>query len=225
MIGTLVNTGAILVGGALGLFIKKGLPPRITDGVMKALGLVTVFIGVSGAIESQNVMVAVLSVVLATVLGAWIDIDGRLHRLSEKLNRSSENTRFSEGFMSATLLFVTGAMAVTGAMQEGMNGDYSLLFTKAIMDGISALLLSAALGAGVLLSAVSVLIYQGGISLISGIAAPVLTAATIVEMGAVGSILVIGVGLNLLGATKVKVFNSIFAILLPIPLLLLYNIF
>lgn len=224
MIGTLVNVVAILMGGGLGLLIRKGLPERITDGVMKALGLVTVFIGVQGAILSQNVLVAVLSIVIATLIGAFIDFDGRIHTFSKRLQKDGQGNKISEGFISATLLFVTGAMAVTGAMNDGMKGDSTLLFTKSIMDGISALIFAAALGWGVLLSAVPVLIYQGAIALMAGLIAPVLPPETVVEMGAIGSVLVIGVGLNLLGATKIKVFNSILAIFLPIPIFLILNL-
>ncbi|MDO4564430.1 MAG: DUF554 domain-containing protein [Clostridia bacterium] len=224
MIGTLVNAGAIVVGGAFGLLIKKGLPERLVSGVMKALGLFTVFIGVSGAIESQNALIVVLSLVIATLIGAVLKLDDRVVRLGDRLRGKNQSSRFSEGLTTATLLFITGAMAVTGAISEGIEGDYSLLFTKAVMDGISALLLASAFGAGVLLSAVPVLLFQGGISLLASLLAPVLTAETIVEMGAAGSILVIGVGLNLLGATKVKVFDSILAVFLPIPLLLLFSL-
>ncbi|MDD3400893.1 MAG: DUF554 domain-containing protein [Eubacteriales bacterium] len=225
MTGTFVNAAAILVGGSLGLLIKRGLPQRVTDGVMKALGLVTIFIGILGAIKSQDVLAVVLSIVVATVIGSLIDIDKGIHKLTDRLIGSKGDNRFSEGFVTTTLLFITGAMAVTGAMNDGINGDSTLLITKAVMDGVSALIFAAALGMGVLLSAVPVLIYQGGIALLSGLIAPVLSPQTIVEMGAVGSILVIGVGINLIGAAKIKVFNSILAIFLPILYFLIKGLF
>ncbi len=225
MIGTLVNVAAILVGGSIGLLIKKGLPERIKEGVMKALGLVTIFIGVMGAIKSQDILAVVLSIVVATIIGSLVDFDKGIHTLSDKLQRSNKNGRFSEGFVTATLLFITGAMAVTGAMNDGMSGDSTLLITKAVMDGISALIFAAALGCGVLFSAVPVLIYQGGIALMARWIAPALPPEAIIEMGAVGSVLVIGVGLNLTGAAKIKVFNSILAIFLPILYFFILSLF
>lgn len=225
MTGTFVNAAAILVGGSLGLLIKRGLPQRVTDGVMKALGLVTIFIGILGAIKSQDVLAVVLSIVVATVIGSLIDFDKGIHKLTDRLIGSKGDNRFSEGFVTTTLLFITGAMAVTGAMNDGINGDSTLLITKAVMDGVSALIFAAALGMGVLFSAVPVLIYQGGIALLSGLITPVLSPQTIVEMGAVGSILVIGVGINLIGAAKIKVFNSILAIFLPILYFLIKGLF
>ncbi len=234
MLGTIVNAGAVVLGGGLGLLLKKGLPARISEAIMGGVGLVVLYIGVSGALAGENVLVAVLSVVLGGALGAWMDIDAALNRLGARAQAAfaggggksgadgadgaDGGSRFAEGFVSASLLFCVGAMAVVGSLQSGLTGEHSTLFAKALIDGVSAMVFASAMGAGVLLSAAAVLLYQGAITLLASLLAPVLSDAAVAEMTCAGSLLIVGIGLNLLGLTKLKLANYLPAVFLPLLL-------
>lgn len=224
MLGTIVNAAAIVAGGIVGLLLKKGLPERMSAAIMGGVGLAVVYIGVSGALEGQNTLVAVLSIVIGAALGSWLDIDRGLNWLGDRAqatfarNGSGDN-RFAEGFVSASLLFCVGAMAVVGSLQSGLSGDHGTLFAKSLLDGISSMVFASTLGAGVLLSAVAVFVYQGAITLLAQVVAPVLSDAIVAEMTCVGSLLIIGIGLNMLGVTKLKLANYLPAIFLPLLLL------
>ena len=234
MLGTIVNAGAVVLGGGLGLLLKKGLPARISEAIMGGVGLVVLYIGVSGALAGENVLVAVLSVVLGGALGAWMDIDAALNRLGARAQAAfaggggksgadgtdgaGGGSRFAEGFVSASLLFCVGAMAVVGSLQSGLTGEHSTLFAKALIDGVSAMVFASAMGAGVLLSAAAVLLYQGAITLLASLLAPVLSDAAVAEMTCAGSLLIVGIGLNLLGLTKLKLANYLPAVFLPLLL-------
>ncbi len=234
MLGTIVNAGAVVLGGGLGMLLKKGLPARISEAIMGGVGLVVLYIGVSGALAGENVLVAVLSVVLGGALGAWMDIDAALNRLGARAQAAfaggggksgadgadgaGGGSRFAEGFVSASLLFCVGAMAVVGSLQSGLTGEHSTLFAKALIDGVSAMVFASAMGAGVLLSAAAVLLYQGAITLLASLLAPVLSDAAVAEMTCAGSLLIVGIGLNLLGLTKLKLANYLPAVFLPLLL-------
>lgn len=227
MLGTVVNTAAVLAGGCIGLLLKKGLPERISDAIMGGVGLVVLYIGISGTLNGQNVLVAVLSIVVGGALGAWIDIDRGLNRLGERAQAAlargdgkAGGSAFAQGFVSASLLFCVGAMAVVGSLQSGLTGDHSTLFAKSLIDGISAMVFASAMGAGVLLSAVAVLLYQGAITLLASFLSPVLSDAVVAEMTCVGSLLIVGIGLNLLGVTRLKLANYLPAVFLPMLLTL-----
>ena len=225
MLGTIVNAIAILIGGGLGLLLKKGFPQRIADTLMGAAGLVVVYIGIDGALEGSKTLVAVISMFVGGAIGSLIDIDKWMNRLGDKVqqlftrgNASGENT-FAQGFVSASLLFCIGAMAVVGSLQSGLVGDHSTLFAKSIIDAVSAVVFASTMGPGVLLSAVAVFLYQGAITLLAQVLEPLLTEAIIAEMTCVGSLLIIAIGLNLLKVTKIKVANFLPAIFLPILLM------
>lgn len=228
MLGTIVNAAAILVGGAVGLLLKKGIPQRVSDGVMQGLGLVCLYIGISGALEGQNALIATLSIVVGGVIGTLLDLDGRFAGLVTKLEHKliknqPENSTFGEGFVTATLLFCVGAMAVVGSLNSGLTGNHEVLFTKSLLDGVSSVVFAGTLGGGVLLSALPVLLYQGAITLLAGVVKPILSDAAVAEMTCVGSLLIIGIGLNLLKITKIKVMNFILAIFLPILFVVLFG--
>ncbi len=225
MLGTIVNVAAILAGGGLGLLLKKGLPEKLSSAVMTGLGLVCLYIGIDGALEGANALIATLSIVIGGVVGTLLDFDGGVNRFAHALERKIVKSddgggRFGEGFVTATLLFCVGAMAVVGSLNSGLKGDHSLLYTKSLLDGVSALIFAATFGAGVLLSAVCVLVYQGAITLLAAFVAPLLPDATVAEMTCVGSLLIIAIGLNMLKLTKIKVMDYILAIFLPILLCL-----
>jgi len=220
MLGTIVNALAIVAGGIVGLLLKKGLPERISSAIMGGVGLAVLYIGIDGALAGENTLVAVLSIVVGAAIGALINIDKGLNLLGEKaqaaFKKDGTDSTFAEGFVSASLLFCVGAMAVVGSLQSGLVGDHSTLFAKSLLDGISAMIFASTLGAGVLLSAVAVFLYQGAITMLSSLLAPVLSDAVVAEMTCVGSLLIIGIGLNMLNITKLKLANYLPAIFLPI---------
>lgn len=222
LLGTIVNAAAILLGGAIGLLLTRGLPERISKTLMNGVGLVVIYIGVSGSLKGQNTLIAVLSMVIGGGIGAWLNIDLALERLGAKAQqallrgREDGSNRFAEGFVSASLLFCVGAMAIVGSLQSGIAHDHSTLFTKAILDGVSALVLASTFGPGVLLSAAAVLVYQGAITLAATFVAPLLSETVIAELTCVGSLLIVGIGLNEMGITKLKLANYLPALFLPI---------
>ena len=226
LIGTLVNTGTVIAGSLIGLFLGNILPQRLQDTVMKGLGLCTLFIGITGLMGGENALITVLSMAIGAVIGELLDLDGHLNRFAEKLEkrfkRDGAKTSLAEGFVTASLVFCVGAMTIMGALNDGLTGDHTMLFTKATLDFISSIIFASSLGLGVLLAAVAVLVIEGGIACLAGGVAPLLQydAAVIPEMTVVGSLLIVGLGLNLLGITKLKVMNYLPAIFLPILLCL-----
>lgn len=224
MLGTIVNAAAILIGGAIGLLLKKGIPERVSGGIMQGLGLVVIYIGISGMLKGQNPLIATISIVVGGAIGMILDFDGRFNRfvngLEQKLAAKDDGSRFSEAFITTTLLYCVGAMAVVGSLNSGLTGNHEVLFTKSILDGVSAVIFASTLGAGVLLSAVPLFFYQGAITLAAQFLAPVLSDAAVAEMTCVGSLLILAIGLNLLKVTKIKVLDFILAIFLPIGLVL-----
>lgn len=226
LIGTLVNTGTVIAGSLIGLFLGNILPQRLQDTVMKGLGLCTLFIGITGLMGGENALITVLSMAIGAIIGELLDLDGRLNRFADKLEkrfkRDGAKTSLAEGFVTASLVFCVGAMTIMGALNDGLTGDHTMLFTKATLDFISSIIFASSLGLGVLLAAVAVLVIEGGIACLAGVVAPLLQydAAIIPEMTVVGSLLIVGLGLNLLGITKLKVMNYLPAIFLPILLCL-----
>ncbi len=227
LIGTFVNTATVLLGGAIGLIFKKGIPQRVSDSVFKALGLITAFIGISGCLCGENTLVVVISMILGTVIGELIDLDKRVNGLGgfieRKLSKGGEGSTVAQGFVSSSLLFCVGAMTIVGSLQAGLDGDCSVLFTKSAMDFCSSIIFASTLGVGVLFSAAFVLVYQGLITLLAVWVEPLLTTAVINEMNCVGYIIIIGLALNILSITKLKVMNMVPAIFLPIALVPLYD--
>ena len=218
MIATIVNTAAVVAGGLIGLLAKKGLPERISKGIMAAIGLMLICSGVKGYFDGQSSIIAVLSLALGTGLGELLRLEERLNHLGERIGARvsrSGGSRVGEGLVTATLLFCVGAMAVLGSLQSGLAGDHTTLYTKSLMDFISAILLASTYGIGVVLSAIGVLLYQGAITLLS---APVMTEAAIAELSAVGSIVLVGLGLNLTGVAKLRVMNMVPSIFIAIVL-------
>lgn len=223
MLGTIVNALAIIVGAFFGILLKKGIPEKISDLVMKAVGLCVLYVGISGALEGKNSLVMIISMVLGAVIGELLDLDDKLKRLGlfceEKLSKNKENGTFAEGFVTASLLFCVGAMAIVGPLQSGLSNDNSTLFTKSILDGISSIIFASQFGVGVILSALAVFVYQGSIALLAQWVAPVLSEAAICEMTCVGSLLIIGLAFNILKITKLKVMNFVPSIFL-VPVVL-----
>ena len=218
MLGTLVNTAAVLVGSCIGLLFRKGLPERFGQVIMKGLGLCVMYIGIKGALKGENEIIAILSVAVGAVIGELLRLDERLGGWIERKckKREDDKTSVTEGFVSASLLFCVGAMTILGSLESGISSDHSTLFLKSILDFTCSIIYASTLGYGVLFSAATVLVIQGSITLLAGWIAPVLTETVILEMSCVGSILIIGLALNMLGITKLKMMNYIPAIFLPL---------
>lgn len=219
MIGVLVNTFTVLLGSSLGLLFRKGLPEKLTQGVMTAIGLCTLFIGITGLSDCGNALIMILSMVLGAVIGFAVDLDRGLNRLGQWAENVSkkpgrEKGTVAEAFVTASLLFCAGAMTIVGSLEAGFTGDNTTLFTKSILDLISSMMLTAGLGPGVMLAALVVFLFQGGLVLLSGLLQPILTSGAIAEMSAAGSLLILALGLNLLNITKIKVANYLPAIVL-----------
>ena len=222
LLGSIVNAAAIIVGGAAGSILKRGISERFSSLIMSALGLLTLALGMMFAVESKNIMVVVFSLVIGSLLGEWINIEKKMSDLGDyvqdKLKAGEGN--FAEGFVTASLLFCVGSMAIMGSLQSGLMNDHKILYTKAVMDGVIAVVFASTLGIGVALSFMPILIYQGSIALLASLIAPYLGTAVVTEMTATGGILLVGVGINILEIKKIKVGNMLPAIFAPIILML-----
>lgn len=220
MIGTLINCAAILIGAALGLLLRRGMKEAVSRTVMQGIGLSVVLIGISGAIQTGNTLLVILSMLIGGIIGALIDIDAKMNRLGmwaqKKLSHGNDaDNTFAKGFVTASLVYCVGAMAVVGALDSGIRCDHSTLIAKAMLDGVSAIVFASSLGIGVMLSAVPVLLYQGTIALLGNAVAPLLSDVVITEMSAVGGLLIMAIGLNMLLDKDIKVANLLPAILIP----------
>ncbi|MDD3350657.1 MAG: DUF554 domain-containing protein, partial [Eubacteriales bacterium] len=198
MLGPLVNAAAIIVCALVGRFILKNLPERYEEIIKKAIGLSIIFIGISGALENKRVMLLIFSMVIGSVLGELIDIDRGMNRLggwAEKKLGFSGGT-FSKGFVTASILFCTGSMAIVGGLNSGLSGDHETLFAKSILDGVISIVFASSMGIGVAFSAVPVFLYEGGIALGASFVKDWMTPEIITEMSAVGSLLIAAIGFN-----------------------------
>jgi len=225
--GTLVNTGTVIVGSLLGMLLGNILPERLRDTVMKGLGLCTLFIGITGMFGSENPLITIISITVGAIIGELLDLDGHLTRFADWLERrfrkkgNGGKATIAEGFITASLVFCVGAMTIVGSLNSGLTGDHQMLFTKATLDFVSSLIFASSMGFGVLLAAGAVFVIQGSIACLASLVAPLLQHGnTIGEMVVVGSVLIVGLGLNILGITKLKMMNYVPAIFLPILLCL-----
>ena len=225
LLGVLVNVITVVIGSLVGLLFKKGIPERVSKAVMLGLGACSLYIGISGSLCGENVLILIVSVVLGAISGTLLDIDGAINRLAEKVEnkfkKEGKKSSVAEGLVTSTLLFCVGSMTVTGSIQAGLAGDNSILITKAMLDLVASMMLASSLGIGVLLSAVTVFVIQGGLVLLAGVLAPFMSAGAINEMTCAGSLLIIMLGTNLMGMTKIKVADYLPAILIA-PIL--YNL-
>lgn len=232
--GAIVNALAIIGGSSVGFLIhtfalsrknadgevKSEIGEKLSNAMMIGVGLCTLLIGIQGAIKGQNTLVTIISMALGALIGTLLDLDGKINKLGEFVEKKTKN-RFgnvSQGFVSASLLFCVGAMAVTGSLESGLTGDHSTQYAKSILDCISSVVFASSMGFGVMLSSVVVLAYQGSITLLAQWIQPLLNDYVITEMTAVGSLLIIGISLNIMGITKIKLMNYIPAIFLPMLL-------
>ena len=225
MIGVIVNVITVIIGSSLGLLFKKGIPEKVSSAAMTGLGACTLYIGITGSMSGENVLILIASIVLGAIVGTLLNIDTGINKFAEgiesKFRKNGSDISLAEGMISATLLFCVGSMTVTGSIQAGLTGDNSILITKATLDLVSSMMLASSLGVGVLLSAVAVFVIQGGLVLLAGLLAPVMSTGAINEMTCAGSLLIIMIGTNLMGLSKIKVADFLPAIIFA-PLI--YNL-
>lgn len=218
MLGTIVNTLAIIGGAAAGIMLRKGIPDRYRESVMHAVGLAVVLIGMKGALKSDDLLLVILSLVIGTLLGEGLQLEGRLERLGGLLESRFKNAggSFIQGFVTATIIFCVGAMAIVGSLESGLSGNHQTLYAKSVLDGTTSIILASALGAGVLFSAAMVFLYQGAITLGASVLQPYLIHDVILQMSSVGGLLIVAIGLNLLQVVKIRIGNMLPAIFIPI---------
>ncbi len=233
-LGTIINIVTILIGATIGMFLKGGLPSRFEKTVKSAAGLSTIVIGITGtfsemfavntdgSVTTNGIMLMVISLVLGAIAGEAVDVEEKLERVGNFCKKKAsflakDNPKFVDGFVSTSLLFCVGAMAIVGSIQDGLVGDYTILAAKAVLDGVMSIVLAASLGGGVFLSVVAVAVYQGLITLLASVLEPVMTDVLISQLSLVGSVLVMAIGFNLLFDKKVvKVGNLLPAVLVPV---------
>ena len=220
LLSSIVNGCTIVAGALLGALLKKGLPERITKGVMQGMALCVLAIGIQGLFDGENFLITILSIALGGALGYWIDLDRHLTRFGDwvqsKFAKGQSGSTFGEGFVAATLMVCIGAMAITGALDSGIRGDNTTIFAKSMLDFVTCLVLASSMGIGVALAGPVCFLYQGAIALGGSTVAAFLSDAMVNEMSCVGSLLIIAIALNMLGITKIKVVNLLPACFLPL---------
>lgn len=232
MLSVFVNAVTVIIGGLLGVFLKKGIPEKVEKALMTGLGLCVMYIGISGTLKGENQLVTVISMVLGTIVGTLIDIDKQLNRLGlwveKKFNRGKgEKVSVAEGFVTASLLFCIGAMSVTGSLEAGLGipEGYATIYTKSAIDGVTAVMLASTLGFGVCLSSLLIIVYQGGLCLLAGALQPILTASAVNELICVGSLMILSLGFNMTKITEIKVANFLPALIFAPAVSWLFTLF
>lgn len=236
--GTIVNCMAIVAGGSAGTLIKTGLPQRLKDTVMQAIGLAVLVIGLSGTLQGlyrvsgdsldrQYIMIMIFSLVIGGITGEICNIEGGLEKAGDWFQKkfAKGDSTFAEGFVTSSLIYCVGAMAIIGSLEDGLSGNPGTLYAKAVLDGVSAIIFAATMGIGVAFSFIPVLLYQGSITLLADLIRPYLTDIVISQVSLTGSVLIMGIGFNLLGIAKIKVGNLLPAIFIPFIYFLIQRLF
>jgi len=218
----MVNAAAIIVGGVIGTFAKKGIPERFGNLIINALGLFTAILGIMFAIGSKKIEIVVFSLIIGAFIGEAIDIEKRLDNFGKNVQNRLKGVggNFSQGFVTSSLLFCIGSMAIMGSLQSGLLNDHKILLTKSVMDGIFSLIFASTMGIGVAASAIAVFIYQGALTLLAASVASYLSQPVITEMSATGGVLLLGLAISILDIKKIKVGNLLPAIFIPIILMM-----
>ena len=225
MIATLVNCAAVIVGSLLGLILHRKINDSFKRVVYVGAGMISLILGIRMGLKTTEIVFMALALILGGILGEWWNVEGGILRLGEflkkRFSRRDSEKDFAGAFLTASVIFCVGAMTLVGAFQAGAEGNYDLILTKSVMDGFMAIMLTAAMGLGVAFSAITILVYQGGITLLAGVLQPLVNDLLLGELEAVGGVLVIMIGLNLLGLSKLKTANYIPALLITIGLVAL----
>ena len=225
--GVIINVIAIVIGTIIGLQLKRGMSEKMSSHIMQGLALITFIIGLKGALVDQDMILLIVSISLGGYLGEMMQLEENIRKFAEwvqdKLSKEGSQNQLAEGFVSAVLIFCVGAMAVMGSLEAGLRNNHGILITKALIDGFASIILTTTKGAGVMLSALAILLYEGGMMVLAQFVAPYLSESIVYAMSAVGSLLLVALGLNLLELTKIKVMNFLPAMFLPIVLIPLFS--
>lgn len=229
MLGTIVNSIAIIVGSCIGIFFSKKITAEISDVITNAAGIITLIIGFQMAFQMQNIIYIALSLILGGILGSWWDIDGKIlsvghfleHHFGKKKGTGENESQFAYAFLNASVLFCVGAMAIVGSFKAGTEGDFTMLYTKSVLDGFMALVFSAAMGIGTAFSALSVFVYQGLLTLGSSYIKPWVSSQMIAELTGIGGAFIIMIGINLLALKKLKTANYLPGLIVLVVFILL----
>jgi uncharacterized protein len=218
MLGTIVNSLAIVAGGLLGLLLKKQIPDQVKASVTGALGLSVLLIGLTNALRCEHILLLIVSMTVGSAVGGILQLERSLERFGLWLESRTlkGNGNLAQGFVTATLVYCVGAMAIVGSLESGLTGNHQTLFAKSLIDGLSAIIFASTLGVGVLLSAVSVLVYQGTITIAAGALAHILVGPVISNMSAIGGLLIAAIGINILDIKRIPVANMVPAIFVPL---------
>lgn len=218
MLGTIVNVLAIAAGSLLGFLFRGGIPEKYNETVMQSISLAVILIGLKAAFRAEALLVVIISLAVGSIVGELIGIERRLDQMGAFLERrfSRGGGGIAQGFVTASLIFCVGSMAIVGSLESGLSGNHQTLFAKAALDGIASIIFTSSLGIGVAFSALPVLLYQGLITISAAFMKPFLVAEVIAQMSAVGGLLIVGIGLNMLELKKVKVGNMLPAIFMPL---------
>lgn len=218
--GSIVNALAIVVGGALGLLLKSGIPERFNKTLMQALGLSVFLIGIQGAIamKGEDTLLVIFSLIIGGCIGEWINIEQRLEDFGNSVQQrfSKLGGSFSKGFVTTSLIYCVGSMAIMGGLQGGLEGKHDILFAKALLDGVLSVVFASTLGLGVLASSIPVLLYQGSIALCASFLKPFLIASVVAQMSVTGGLLIAAIGINILDIIRIRVGNLLPAVFVPL---------
>ena len=229
-LGTLINTGAVIAGGLIGLCLRNGLKQQMRDILMQACGVATIFIGAAGtlskmlviqggALETQGTMLLIFSLVLGSLIGTWLDLEQKMDRMGQKIKatvKAQNDNLFVEGFVNISLIICVGAMAIVGSIQDGISGDYSMLAAKAVLDMVIVMIFASTYGVGVVFSAVPIFCYQGLITLASAVCGTFISDGMIYDLSFIGSALIFCVGVNVAFGKKFNVGNMLPALLVAV---------
>ena len=230
MVAVLVNVATVLLGSTVGLIFRNKINEKFTKAVISALALVTILIGLSNALGTANILCVIICMALGTIIGELIRIDDGIEGAGDFIKRKllkgkNKENRFTEGFVTACIVFCVGSMTIMGSFEAGINGNNSIIYAKSALDFVSSMMFAAAMGMGVPFAALFVLVFQGALTLLAGVLAPFLSAAVVAEMSAVGGVILVGMGINMLELSprRIKVANMLPAIFLPIAYVPLSN--
>ena len=225
-LGTMMNIVTVLIGGSAGLLLGSRLPKKINQAVLSVMGLVTMVVGIQMALQTKNILIVIFSLVIGTVIGELVNIEAIVNRVGREMERKfskSKDGRFARAFVATSLLFCVGPMTILGSIQDGLTGNYSLLATKSMLDGFAAMMFAAAMGVGVLFSALTVLVIQGGLTLFAGTLSGLMTSPVIAEITGTGGVMVISIGLGIVGIKKFNTANTLPALAIAPIIVLILN--
>ncbi len=225
MLGTIVNALAVVVGGLIGLLFKNVIPEKIADALLKAAGLAVITVGIKLMFAGDNLTLLIMSIIIGTAIGELINIEGKLDNLGGMVEGKMKNkqSNIALGFVTCTLIYCVGSMAIVGSIQSGLSGNHEILFSKALLDGIMSITMTVSLGVGVIFSSISILIYQGTITLLAQFMQSLLSDVVVREMTSIGGTLIMAIGLNFLEIKRIKVGNMLPAIFIPIIYYLIFS--